>query len=358
MKKWIVGMAAFWLPLLAILIGVNFYVDSGTLFHGEYEEMAQAIMDGKCVGIQTSDCNERLLKAYMVTEMPKDPDCVVIGPSLTRSISAEVAGEEELYNLSVGGANYYDVLSTLGLMETYGIHPKRVILACDVAFFHTEIDERWEMLSDYAYYMLDVLDGVETEAPSGKLASNFYYAGQLFSLSYFQSAVHYVRLNGISGLGSTRIQIVDVEDEPKLEIMHFMPDGSYVCPQSTIEQTVEDVEKSAEDYELFSYVAEECDLPSDRVDVYEKILTYFEENGTEVELFLCPFSPSLWDRIDLDEYPLITELEDFAVSYADEHGLKLTGSLNPYNVGITDADYYDARHVRREAQGEYFDFTE
>ena len=75
-----------------------------------------------------------------------------------------------------------------------------------------------------------------------------------------------------------------------------------------------------------------------------------------MELYLCPVAPALWDRIDTPGYYVMNELESYAHEVAAKYGLKITGSYNPYNLGMTNADFYDSRHVRQELLSKYFDF--
>ena len=41
---------------------------------------------------------------------------------------------------------------------------------------------------------------------------------------------------------------------------------------------------------------------------------------------------------------------------SNKYNLKTIGTYNPYKIGMKDEDFYDARHVRRELLGIYFDF--
>ena len=41
---------------------------------------------------------------------------------------------------------------------------------------------------------------------------------------------------------------------------------------------------------------------------------------------------------------------------SNKYDLKITGTYNPYELGIKDENFYDSRHVRRELMGEFFDF--
>ena len=59
----------------------------------------------------------------------------------------------------------------------------------------------------------------------------------------------------------------------------------------------------------------------------------------------------------MDLRPLLPEADCFIRQYASDHNIRVTGSYNPYELGMSDADFYDARHVRREKLGVYFDFV-
>ena len=39
---------------------------------------------------------------------------------------------------------------------------------------------------------------------------------------------------------------------------------------------------------------------------------------------------------------------------SNKYDLKITGTYNPYELGIKDENFYDSRHVRRELMGELF----
>ena len=53
---------------------------------------------------------------------------------------------------------------------------------------------------------------------------------------------------------------------------------------------------------------------------------------------------------------MLDEIEAYAREVADEYDIKLTGSYNPYKVGISDADFWDARHIQHDKLSEFFDF--
>ena len=57
-------------------------------------------------------------------------------------------------------------------------------------------------------------------------------------------------------------------------------------------------------------------------------------------------------------YPMLYEISDYAKELSEKYDLKMTGGYDPYQVGITDAEFYDCRHVRKELLSKYFDFEE
>ena len=137
-----------------------------------------------------------------------------------------------------------------------------------------------------------------------------------------------------------------------------MPDASWVYARSYQNRTEEDVRKDSEEYNIerqFSkgeHISEYCK------EIFEKLIGYLLSQGIEVDLYLCPVAPSLWDRIEAEEteYPIIGEIEKYANRVAKEYDLKITGAYNPYDLDMKDKDFYDARHVRHELLGTYFDF--
>jgi len=51
-------------------------------------------------------------------------------------------------------------------------------------------------------------------------------------------------------------------------------------------------------------------------------------------------------------------MEAYAYELAERYDVRVIGSYDPTVIGVTDADYYDCRHLRHSAMETYFDFTE
>lgn len=354
--KWLRFLLA--LPVLFALVFTNIYIDPANIFHDYSEEIAESILKGNPTHFGSSNVNEREVKHNIIMKMPDNIECIAVGPSLVMGVRSETVGSDDFYNLGQSGANFYDILAQFGLMEVYGKKADRVVFCVDSYFFDDTllgilgVDES---LKEYADYMIDILNGEEGEKPQeGNQNEIETKIRQMFSVTYFQAAIDSVQAANSYVVDRERWGIVD-EDFVN---MYYMPDASWVYAKYFQDRTQEDVRKDSEEYNIeqqFSkggHVSEYCE------DIFEKLVRYLLDLGTEVDLYLCPLAPSLWDRVMAEEkeYPILKELEKYANHVAKKYDLKITGSYNPYNLKMKDEDFYDARHVRHELLDVYFDF--
>lgn len=356
-KKWI-GMALFALPIILLLIGVNYIVDPANLFHNFADELTDALIAGQEVQVLSNNSDEREISRQLIEKMPQKVDCLVLGPSLSLTIGKEMTGAESFYNLSMSSADYYDLLAMVCLLELYQKHTDRMIICFDSRLFDDKVsasDGRHDKLMEYSLYMEALLNGPpypNKDFPKVNNASTLSNLSQLFSISYFQNSVAYLKAYGTDVLGD-RWQIAD----PNSTASRYLADYSIVYGADQEAATVEEVIHASNIYWLEANVTEYVSANPDKMATFEKLIQHLQAQGTEVELFLCPFAPTLWDRISEDHYPMLFQMEWEAARLAETYGLKVTGSYDPYRVGLGNEHFYDSRHVRRSAIAEYFDFT-
>ena len=166
----------------------------------------------------------------------------------------------------------------------------------------------------------------------------------LFSLSYFQSSLPFV-------LDREGSRLLDVEAHP--EKLYYEPDGSRHQTEHMQNASIEDVKKEVQslDYTVF-----DCTLETKRKEEFEQLLDYLEKQGVTVEFWICPLSPSLWSSLNKQKYPIFEELEGYANLVARRKKIHISGSFNPDTVGVSDADFYDARHMKRKSIARFFTF--
>lgn len=346
------------LPMVLVLTGVNVYVDPANRFHDPAPEIANAILEGKQPYFTSANGDERKMRQVMIENMRDTVECITIGPSLTMEIDSTMAGTDDYYNLSVSAMNYNDYLAMFALLELNEIHYDRVILCVDSYFFDDSyITDSWNPgFMKYAEYMEARLDG--REAPEINNGINMQDLQNdlllLFSVTYFQSSLDYVKNNDSFLSHGNRWGLADETDTA---VSHYMPDGSSVFGDSDRNRTLQDVLNEAEDFDIQSKFAYERHLDDYHKNRFTQLIKYLNERDVSVELFLCPVCPAVWDRVmeDKEHYYMWDEIEELATGLAAEYDLKITGSYDPYKAGVESTDYYDARHVRREALQRIFE---
>ncbi len=351
----------FLIPLLVFFVFTNIYEDPANIFHNESKEIAETIIKGNAAYSATGNGNEREVKKYLIMNMPDEVDCVAVGPSLIMCVGQEIVGSESFYNLGVSGGDMYDILAQFALLDIYGKKVNRVIICVDSYFFdddlNSEENDRNMQLMDYSKYMLDILHNNEIHEIEEDKLSTKTVVEQAFSVSYFQASWNQVLLNKTYQMDDMRWGIVD-EDFDGMK-PYYCSDGSWVYAKSFQMNDLNYVLDDCNTYNIKTQFAYDKHISEYSKDVFESLIVYLKNEGVEVEFYFCPLAPRLWDRVELEKehYAILDEITFFANDISKKYECKITGSYNPYELKITDEDFYDARHVRREKLAEYFDFT-
>ena len=359
MKKSYLQLIAI-LPVRVILAGVNFYQDPANIFHDSSKDVADAILAGNNVYFGSANVDERKVKKHIIENMPKELDCIVIGPSLTLGIRKNNVGSHYFYNLSASGLNFSEIMAEIAMLELNQVKYTRLILCVDSYFFDETFakEPRRSEWKPYTEYMLRKLKGDSLPELGIKLDDImllFPQIEQLFSVSYFQASCKYIQSRNSFWLPARRWGIVDSQTQ---SLAHYVNDGSWVYAQKYRNSTLNDVIEHAKTYNIRMQFAYNKHIDDYYKDQFKNLVTYLVKNGINLTLFLCPVCPSLWDRLEAESpnYMFIKEIEQWANTCADELGIKIIGSYNPYTVGISDKDFYDARHIRHDKLDDYFYF--
>ena len=357
--KWL--KLIFVIPLICFLVITNIYQDPANIFHDESKEIAESIVAGYAAYSATGNGNEREVKHNLIMVMPKETDCIAVGPSLVMCVNKDIVGTDSFINLGVSGSDIYDILAQFGLMDIYGKKTKRVIFCVDsYSFdesFYAADGAQNAILMPYTDYMLQVLNGVPPLPIHYNDGSDIKtQIEQAFSISYFQASWDQVRLNGTYAMSDKRWGIVpEGWDGSK---PYYGVDGSWTYAASYKANDINYVLEQCASYDIEKQFAYDRHISEYSKEIIEKLIAYLTNQGIEVELFLCPLAPSLWDRLEAEKshYVILDEITDFVKEMSNKYDLKITGTYNPYELGIKDENFYDSRHVRRELMGEFFDF--
>lgn len=354
MKKWVI-MLLFITMILCSVATVNYLGDPANVFSDIEKEMALAMSEGNSVSVTTGNCEERKLKKYLIEQMDSNIDCIAVGPSTVTYIDLEIVGENEFYNLGVSSGNYYDLMAQFALLKEQGVHADRVILNVTISDFTTggcvAENTASNELMNYSLAMIDFLRGDDFVVKDNTVIDKFssFMAKPLLSVSYFQSSMDRLLAGGIQQ------DYAIVGDN--CEQSYYLKDGSRGYYKGLQEKTESDVMETSKKTDQDAVVP--CKQLDKRcVSDFELLVHYLKGEGTEVEFYICPFAPAMWDRLDTDLQRVMLEMNDFAYEFADENNIKVTGNSNPYELGITNAEFYDYGHIKKEYMTKYFDFTE
>lgn len=346
MKKLFVLLPSVVLYFLFIVL-----IDPNFLFSNSDEKIAQSIVDGNNVFVFKKVEPYRNLKKCIIERMPKDTECVVVGPSTSLVFDAKSVGTSSFYNLSITHGSFQDTLAILGILEANDVNYKKLVLSLDNFFFDSKADRyaNTEFIKPYADYMSSlVLDGKGDKSKAcpdyAELISSKVDA--LFSVSYFQDSWRYLSSRKLDAL-TRRWGIVDSKFDG--DDFSYDQNAAIFYPKKAVEKTEQDVIDYVSTYDLDAVFSPGCHISSERVQFFDALVSYMKSRGREVELVLVPLPPVMWDKVSVNsDYHVVDEVSEVMEKTKEKYGLVLHGSLNPYKCGVTNADYYDARHVRRD----------
>lgn len=357
-KRWFRLIICFFI-FFFLFVFTNVYEDPGNIIHNDAKSVAESIVRGNETYIGSGNVDERVLREYMIKNMPKSTQTITFGTSTAFGIRKNQVGSESYYNLACSSLNFNELISQFGLLEINNIDYEKVIINVDTYYFdESKNNMKNPEMMVYTEYMIDVLNNQNPLPPDDVPVNYKKVLKQALSVTYFQSSVNYIRSNNSYILPQKRWGVVD---DLTNDLAYYKPDGSLVYNINYRSQTLEDVIKHANEYDIETQFSKGHHMSEYNKKEFEKLIEYLENRDVEVILYICPLAPALWDRIqndkDADQYYILNETEEFAYEVSDKYGIKITGSLNPYNLGIKDEDFWDSRHIRHERLDSFFNFN-
>lgn len=346
MKKFITKLLLM-LPIPIIIIGINYKEDPANIFRkGPYEKgIVKFLSEGKNV-TNVTNYDERLLQKYFIIDNKNCPEVIVLGSSRVMQLGKSFFPTENLMNNGVSGASIEDLLAIYDLYENKGCTIKKIRIGLDPYFLNDNNDQsRWKVLTTEYNEMLGKLGLMKYEEKPMLDQSSYLKYNQLWSLSYFKTSWSYF------------IRGVDVHYRPTNSTINKdftkLVDGSIVYGESSRNSTIETVNGYATQSitETPMYSMREFKHMSPK---YQTILTHFieylQEKNIEVEFFISPYHPIVYDFIKKSkDYQIVFEVEKYFNQFASDHQLKLIGTYSPYYYQFNDSAFYDGFHCKESA---------
>ena len=334
----------FYLPVILIIIGVNYFIDPAHIFgKGIYEEkVAQYLLDGYNVDNVTLNYNDRLLQKYYVEGLTSPKDIIVLGSSRSLEIRSNFFPGKTFLNNSVFNASLKDYLAIYDMYRKKEILPSIVILELRPALLNKNDREHpnTKSIQDYYYYMLDIICSDNRSHPHNRYNYEKYL--ELISISYFQNA-----LNNYSEMNL----IIRPTKEINQDNICFMKlyDGTIwyskkqrLRPQHKVNELASKVNLSR-DFKMDEY----------RREILEAFIDLLLKDNVEIIFYLAPYHPNRYNILVSQENS-ISQFEKYYKSLAKKTGIKLIGSFNPDECFLTEKDFYDGTHPRENAVRKIF----
>ena len=342
------------IPLLLLVLWVNYFVDQTGLFRGDKFnlELAQILLEGDPVSNFEQMDEREVLKLY-IKNMPEPYNTIVLGSSRGLQITAAITGENgSFYNMGMSGEDFYDIASTIALLDKYERMPQNMVFVLD-PWILNDVPEAYSSRSDsnLANSFLNQTLGFDVEY---KEEDKTVYNEALLDLDYFQKNVSYYFEDHSEEERPSRV-IGDVYLQ-KTETK--MPDGTLLYTEEYRNKDQDWVDNEAlmrvnAGYAFGFYDFYELDKT--RCEQLEAIVDYVQEKGVKVTFVLAPFHPIYYEHLAASECAKgILLAEDYYNELAAQHGISLFGSYDPEKANCTNEDFYDGVHVRRESIGKFF----
>lgn len=324
------------LPVVFLILLVNYFGDAAKLFNSEYEKkMASILLNGKYV-TNISNYDERLFQKEVISKMRKCPEVIVLGSSRSMLINSKLYPNHSFFNSSVSGASIEDLIAIYQIYKNYTGVPQKILICIDPwTFNENNGKKRWKSIQ--IYYQAFINDDA-----SGKSFSFDKYK-ELFSLSYFQESIKVVP-SKVFGVADP-VPTSDKLNESNTKLL----DGSLVYSSEYRTASQNEISNKINDYvQGVIYGLKDFErLSKSGLELFRNLISELQMNGVEIEFFLCPYPPKVFDKVSA-QYPNVLKTEEYVTDYAKMHDITVFGSFNPGVFSFDQTYFYDGMHCKEK----------
>lgn len=352
-------------PLIVVLALTNYFIDPASLFKSDnyIKEAADILLQSKHVA-NISNFNARLLQKFYIEGLTEKKDIVAFGSSRSLQINSQLFPNKKFFNNSVTASTLGDYIAIFELYRENNVVPDTVILGVDPWIFNKNNHvQTWKTLDVYYHkFLFDV--GLEKKASHLSILQGvnmrifqMHKYLQLFSLSYFQTSVARLRLlsenirNGSFQTSYYSTNEVDLDDSIKLS------DGSFIYNKEQLLRNSEEVlqiVKAAfilDDYSRQAFSS----LDSHLKQTFETFVKFMLEKKVKVVFWLSPYHPYAYNYfVTHNNYSILKEIETYVRELALKNNILVIGSYDPGAFCLSEDDFYDGIHPKREAVKKIF----
>ena len=331
-----------------VMMAIGIYSDPASLYSSKLiEDMENELRTGNVISNGNTIIDERLFQELRISNLPYDPQTIVMGSSRVMYVPWE---EDGLYNAGVSSATLKDYYGIVGILDSKDIKYNKIIFGIDPWIFsNNENGVEYKSIIPYIIYEESICKGdTEAKVQQGFLNRNWEYDYErfitLFSPAYFKSALKNIR--------NVKNKYVKKENnEDVSDVWKIVPSGRRI-PRHALFHTVEQNDMTS--YENIAasnlyYISNFRELDNNKTRCFEALITHLIQKGIEIEFYLPAWYPIQYDAIAEDEqYSGVNKCEKYLIEYASKHGITVRGSYNPYICNLNKEDFMDDLHLKPE----------
>lgn len=334
MKSFLIKTSMLGLPLILLVMAVNYFGDAGRLFSSNYENKIVAILLSNRAATNIGNYNERLMQVKWIEKLPDTPEVVVLGSSKAMLINKEMLNGCRLINNSVAGATLSDIEDVWGHYLALKKFPRKIILEINPWLLNPDILERSQNKHSNKHKTANV---AWAKGSSDTVLS-------LFSPSYFRYSL------------STLFWKIKGKDDPVPTLRKYnttstrCADGSFTYSDEYRNGDEAVVRSRVEIYFKRGDISDVHNLSSfdaGKWDRLNRMLDQMQQHKIQVTLFLTPFYPKVYQLI-LDNFPAGLSTEHLLAQMAEGRKMMLIGSYDPRKCGLSEDCFYDAVHCNEK----------
>lgn len=368
------------LPLLAGMVWVNWSVDPAILMiehrddptrHPYENIIARDLLAGRTHRLKSIQLE--LVVDELVYRGRPQIDTLVLGTSIAKPIHAGLFGGPNFFNASVTGGRIEEMIMAYQLALDCGLKPRHVLIEVDSRSLsprdgmpdskllrralgrlnlpvETKRDSIWHLM------WLAVEPGEDT-AGAAKAQRPIYPYDELISPRYFQFTIAFLAKQWMAR-GDKPRELVSQFGEANESLLY--PDGSLEWWDNAVARTPESIRQKFAQVQAGSLAGLQDRPVAEKYRMYEAFVGDMVRSGVDVQFMLLPPNPWIFEEARQaalragKELPSV-ETERAIRSIAAKFKVPVRGSLDPRHVGVTEADYIDDVHLRREAIERIFD---
>lgn len=267
-------------------------------------------------------------------------DHLFLGSSRIMQINTDIIGSE-IMNLAVTGCSIEDHIS-LTFESILKLSPKYVYISADPWLFNKNNgqDRYKNIIQTYDYWDKVLLsDGNYSKSYFSTSSSFFSYNNH-----YLKFIRDFLEVKNIHIPKNSNIESV----KKKMYDGSLVYDSHFVSKMNDVRNITDKLDYFV-DYGMDNYIFDES-----KKNKFCKLIDILQKREINVTLILPPFHPLIYDKILLDDSPVL-EMENVFLDIARDFDINLLGSYDPYILNCPPDYFFDGMHPTGNAFRLIFD---